>query len=158
MVCICLLAFSAGLAAATPSKHKAPIKKKTHTTTTVAKTTTTAAPQLPAPNDTEWISFGHDDQITKQVVSSAITNATVANLKQRWSFKLGGMIVAQPLYYNGIVYAASEAGDIVAINAQTGTQVWRKTTSTVATPSCGTWGISSTPVIDPTRNRIYVAS
>ncbi len=166
---VCLLAFTAGFAAATPPKH-APAKKKTTTTktttaktttaktTTKATTTTTAAPKLPAPNDSAWLSFGHDDQITKQVVSGSITNATVANLKQRWSFKLLGTIVAQPLYYNGTVYAASEGGDIVAINAQTGKQIWRKTTSTFTTATCGTWGVSSTPVIDTVRNRIYVAS
>jgi outer membrane protein assembly factor BamB len=162
----CLLAFPAGFAAATtsraPSKKKPVItQKKTTTaaakTTTTAVTTTTVAP-LPPANDASWLSFGHDDQITKQVVSSLITSSTVANLKPRWTFKLGGTIVAQPLYYNGTVYAASEAGDIVAVNAQTGKQIWRQTTSTVATPSCGTWGISSTPVIDTLRNRIYFAS
>ena len=157
---LCLLALPTGFAAAVPGTHTL-IIHVTRTTaapksTTPATATTTATPKLPAPNDTAWISFGHDDQITKQVVSGSITNATVGTLHQLWSFKLGGMIVAQPLYYNGIVYAASEAGDIVAVNAQTGKQVWRKTTSTFTSASCGTWGVSSTPVIDTTRNRIYV--
>jgi outer membrane protein assembly factor BamB len=158
----CLLAFSVGFAAAATPKHHS-VKKKKHPTTTTAKTTTkattttTAAVQLPAPNDTAWLSFGHDDQSTKQVISS-ITNATVASLRQHWSFKLAGTIIAQPLYYNGTVYAVSQGGDVVAINAVTGKQVWRKTTPTIATTACGTFGVSSTPVIDTARNRIYVAA
>jgi outer membrane protein assembly factor BamB len=159
LLLLCLLAFPAGFAAAVPGTHALSIHWSTTAkakTTTTAKTTTAAAPKLPAPNDTSWIAFGHDDQITKQVVSASITNATVANLKQKWSFPLGGRIVAQPLYYNGVVYAASEAGDIVAVNAQTGKLIWRKTTPVVTTTACGPWGISSTPVIDTNRNRIYV--
>ncbi len=135
-------------------------KATTAKTTTAAATTTAKSPTatpLPAPNDTAWLSFGNDDQSTKGVVSAAITAATVGNLHPRWTVKLAGQVVAQPLYYQGLVYVASEGGDLLAVNASTGAVVWKKTSSVVKTPSCGTWGISATPVIDIGRHRIYVA-
>ncbi len=155
-------------ATATKIKPKKPTTAKTTTaktttaktttgTTTTKATTTTSATPLPGPNDTAWLSFGNDDQSTKGVVSSTITAATVANLHARWTVKLAGQVVAQPLYYQGLVYVASEGGDFEAVNASTGAVVWKKTSSVVKTASCGSWGISSTPVIDIGRHRIYVA-
>jgi outer membrane protein assembly factor BamB len=114
----------------------------------------------PVANDRQWLEFGHDDQSTKQVVSRAITSKNVGRLRQRWSVSLDGVLVAEPLYFDGMVYAASEGGDIVAIDARSGTPVWKQTTpiSKELYPDCGNWGVSATPVIDPATNRIYVAA
>jgi len=159
LAAVSLLAFPAGIAVATaPAKHRTKRRPATTArTTTAARAAAAADPPLPAPDDTWWLSFGHDDQLTKEVVSGAITPATVAHLHVLWRVPLAGSLVAQPLYDDGVVYAASEGGDVVAVDARTGQQLWRQQTPVVKTSACGSWGISSTPAIDRFRNRIYVA-
>ena len=79
----------------------------------------------------------------------------------RWSYDLGGVVNAQPLYANGVVFAGSERGQFAALDAATGTPIWTRTLSTVDT-ICGDvpegiHGVSATPVLDPKRETIWVA-
>ena len=67
-------------AAAKQTTRKTTTAKKTATRKTTTAVTTTVA--LPAANDTSWLAYGHDNQITKQVVSDRITNATAPTLFQ----------------------------------------------------------------------------
>lgn len=43
----------------------------------------------------------------------------------RWRFEFGAPASAGPLLHRGVVYAASEAGDVVALDAATGDPRWR---------------------------------
>jgi polyvinyl alcohol dehydrogenase (cytochrome) len=75
---------------------------------------------------------------------------------------LDGEVYAQPLVYGPYVYAATENDTVYELNAATGGVVW---STHLATPEpysaapCGdispSIGVTSTPVIDPTTNRIY---
>ena len=75
---------------------------------------------------------------------------------------LDGEVYGQPLVYGSFVYVATENDTVYELDAATGAVVW---SSHLATPEpssaapCGdispSIGITSTPVIDPTTNRIY---
>lgn len=122
----------------------------------------------PAPakvgTDQEWLSYGHDDQLTEQVTSSKITATDVSRLTLRWKQPLGSWVVGSPLYVHeatgDILFLAAEDGTLTAYNPATGTTIWQQNLGIEATPdsSCGSYGISSTPVIDKKRGLIYAIS
>jgi outer membrane protein assembly factor BamB len=114
----------------------------------------------------EWLAYGRDAQLTNDVGSSSITVANAHNVKLWWSERLDGAVIASPLSARvrigarrrQVVFAATEAGSIYALSADTGAVLWQRTFPTTQTDACGTYGISSTGAIDVTRNLLYVAA
>jgi hypothetical protein len=78
-----------------------------------------------------------------------------------WKAALSGAIVASPLAARTtmqglVVFATTEGGNVYAIGDQ-GTVLWQKSIGTVsANGSCGTYGVSSTGVVDTARGVLYV--
>ena len=72
-------------------------------------------------------------------------------------------VYAEPLIYNGVVYAATLNDTVYALNQLDGSIIWSKH---VGTPQTSGWtcgnispaGILGTPVIDTAANRIYVVA
>ena len=120
-----------------------------------------AQPALAVENP-DWLSYGHDNQLTNAAPSSALTPKSAPRLVRTWISKLDGPVYASPLatVVDGreLVYAFTENGSVYALAASTGTIVWQRELGTVATADCGTWGITSTGVIDPDRKTLYVAN
>ncbi|HEX5449539.1 MAG TPA: PQQ-binding-like beta-propeller repeat protein [Gaiellaceae bacterium] len=117
----------------------------------------------------DWSRYGGDAQVTNDVSAAAakstgIDAKTAGNMQQRWQANLDGGLVASPLYLDALngmqplVYVATENGSVYALNASTGSVVWKRTFPTYETPDCGTYGISSTGVIDRSRGVLYVAA
>lgn len=106
-----------------------------------------------------WTTYRHD--AARSGIDPDSTNPLPPS--QSWQTPaLDGAVYAQPLAYGAYVYVATENDTIYALNATTGAVQWA---SHLATPEpssdapCGdispSIGITSTPVIDPTTNRIY---
>jgi outer membrane protein assembly factor BamB len=118
---------------------------------------------VPAPaHATDWTTFGFDNQRSGfNPAETALGPITARALSHRWSYDLGGVVNAQPLYASGVVFAGSERGRFAAIDALTGLPVWTRNVSTVDTICSdvpeGVHGVSATPVIDPERGTIWVA-
>jgi hypothetical protein len=112
-------------------------------------------------SDALWTSFGHDQQLTAFTDAPAFT-AQVKGFTLAWKAALSGAIVASPLAARTsaqglVVFAATEAGNVYAIGDQ-GTVLWQKSIGTVsANGNCGTYGVSSTGVVDTLRGVLYVA-
>jgi|RhiMetdeSRZDD1v2_1073273.scaffolds.fasta_scaffold09886_7 outer membrane protein assembly factor BamB len=106
-----------------------------------------------------WTSYGFDNQLTNGIQTRALTLGTVPKLRLDWSQALDGPILASPLSANvlgqQLVFAATEAGTVYAVDADTGTIVWQRSLGAVATPECGTWGITSTGAIDLDRQTLF---
>ena len=125
-----------------------------------------ALADVPAASGAEsWVSlgYGHDTQLTNRVPSTSITATTVSRLRLRWTARLDGSIVASPLSARvriqrrstQVVYAATDAGSVYALSAETGAAIWMRGFGSVTTPQCGTYGFSSTGTIDLDRRVLY---
>jgi len=79
--------------------------------------------------------------------------------------KLGGQIYGEPLALGNQVFVATESDAVVALSARDGSVLWSTTVGTAVPATalpCGnispTVGITSTPVIDDSRNEIFAVA
>lgn len=107
-----------------------------------------------------WTTYHHDDAHTGYDASTP----QLSSASTGWvSSTLDGQVYAEPLIFNGVVYAATLNNSVYALNQSTGAVIWSKN---VGAPQTGGWtcgnisptGILGTPVIDTTANRIYVVA
>lgn len=122
-------------------------------------------PAVAAAETSTWLRYGHDHQLTNDIDATAITPANVHRLRLWWTAQLDGGIVASPLSLRvrvagrtqQVVYAATEAGSVYALNADTGIVLWQRSFGATSTDACGPWGFSSTGTIDTKRGVLYEA-
>ncbi len=115
----------------------------------------------------DWTTYHYDNNRTGYTGSiPAISSPAVS-----WKGKVDGAVYAEPLYYNGYVFIATENDTLYALNANTGAIAWSShlgtpANSLVSPYACNghgpdikpTIGITGTPVIDPTSGTLYVAA
>jgi outer membrane protein assembly factor BamB len=123
----------------------------------------------------DWPRFGGDPQVTNDVSSVVAPDfraSAASRLQVRWTSKLDGPVIASPLYAGGVtvgqqvldvVYAATQAGSVYALDARDGTVLWQRplgtAVSTCDEAQAGTtasYGIASTGVVDRARGVLYV--
>ncbi|MEO7432534.1 MAG: PQQ-binding-like beta-propeller repeat protein [Dokdonella sp.] len=106
----------------------------------------------------DWMQFGYDAAHTgHNVAETAISLSNVAKLTRLYQVNLAANVDSAPVYRSNVVtpdgtrdllFALSENGRLMAIDAATGVQVWFKTTT-------GTQPTASSPAIDPGGNFVY---
>ncbi len=109
-----------------------------------------------------WTTYRHDMQRSGVDPDSGSPVAP----RQVWETpSLDGPIYASPLVYGSRVYVATENDSVYALDLASGAIVWRQHVATAVPSSrlpCGsidpTVGITSTPVIDPVTQRIFVVA
>jgi polyvinyl alcohol dehydrogenase (cytochrome) len=116
----------------------------------------------PAVARADWTTYRGDSG------RSGVDTSSVGSLPfaSAWtSPDLGGDIWGQPLVHDGLVIVATESNQIAALNESTGQVVWQASAGTPVPSSqlpCGdispTVGITSTPVIDPATDRVFVVA
>lgn len=94
----------------------------------------------PAPanlQEGEWTAYGNDRGGSRFSALAQITPANVGNLERVWSFHTGpapagskSSFQANPLKIGDKVYICTGANDVIAIDAESGKQVWRNRTRT----------------------------
>ncbi|HET6865408.1 MAG TPA: PQQ-binding-like beta-propeller repeat protein [Solirubrobacteraceae bacterium] len=117
---------------------------------------------VPTSARADWTTY-RGDQARTGVDTSSVGSLPFA---AAWtSPSLGGAIWGQPLVHNGLVVVATESDQVVALSEATGQVVWQASAGTPVPSSqlhCGdispTVGITSTPVIDPSTNRVFVVA
>ena len=109
---------------------------------------------------TDWTTYHHDNSRTGNAVIASVSSAKAAWVSQQ----LDGGIYAEPLAFAGDVFVATENDSVYALNAQTGSIVWRTNLGTPVSGGslpCGDIdpsGITGTPVIDASTGTIYVVA
>ncbi|HQS68643.1 MAG TPA: membrane-bound PQQ-dependent dehydrogenase, glucose/quinate/shikimate family [Novosphingobium sp.] len=94
----------------------------------------------PAPTSVqegEWTAYGNDRGGSRFSPLAQITPANVGNLERVWSFHTGpapagskSSFQANPLKIGDKVYICTGANDVIALDAESGKQVWRNRTRT----------------------------
>src|SRR5919108_2311701 len=116
-----------------------------------------------AAESTSWPAYGRDTQLTNNVTSTSITARSASRLRLQWTTQLDGAVVASPVSVRvsidgseeQVIYVTTEAGSVYALRSNGGYVLWHHSFDTVATDDCGTYGFSSTGVIDPKRGVLY---
>ncbi len=120
----------------------------------------------------DWGTYGLNNQRTGfDPAAGGLSPSTVKSIRLIWSTRLGAPIITQPLVASGValrhpqgrvdlLFAATERGRIVAIDAHTGRVTWSRQLGYQHVSFCGDlpnhdFGISGTPVIDRARRSIY---
>ena len=114
-----------------------------------------AAAAIPA-----WTTYRHD--AARSGMDPDSTSPVTPS--QAWqTTALDGEVYGQPLVYGSYVYVATENDSVYKLDAATGAVVWSEHLATPEPSSvapCGdispSIGVTSTPVIDPATDRIYV--
>jgi outer membrane protein assembly factor BamB len=134
------------------------------TTGGLAARSAVAAPNL-SPHSvvsSDWTTY--DQNLLRTGVDASGNSFTPATAV--WtSPSLDGQLYGQPLVFAGRVFAATENDTVYALAANTGQVLWSNHLATPVDGSnlpCGdinpTVGITSTPVIDPSRSEIFVVA
>ncbi|MBV9646256.1 MAG: PQQ-binding-like beta-propeller repeat protein [Candidatus Eremiobacteraeota bacterium] len=130
-----------------------------------------ARPLARTSSKTSWVRYGYDVERTNSNPSETTLNpSNVGNLKLKWSKKLNGATMTQPILVTNVlvsgksidvVYEGDEAGTLWALNAADGATVWTASLG-MQHNGCGQapngdFGVTSTPVVDVAAGRIYAA-
>ena len=113
-----------------------------------------------APSATDWPTYDHD--AGRSAAAAGVPSP--GTLRIAWRRSLDGAVYAQPLVISGLVVAATEGGSIYALNAQSGTVVWRRHIAAPVPLSdlpCGNidpLGITGTPVYDPASGLVFAVA
>jgi outer membrane protein assembly factor BamB len=122
----------------------------------------TAARGAVAIDPASWTSYGFDNQLSNAIASKSLTPRTVPGLRLGWSLQLDGAVFASPLAASvdgrRTLFAATEAGNVYAVDARDGQVAWQRNLGMVQTSECGQWGITSTGAIDLGRHLLYEIS
>jgi len=78
-----------------------------------------------------WKHSAGDADGTRYFASTRITPENVQNLEVAWVFRsgfsrLGDTVQSTPVFHDGLLYTVNVAGDVIAVDAATGTERWRK--------------------------------
>jgi outer membrane protein assembly factor BamB len=73
----------------------------------------------------QWPKFHYDLASTGfNPHETILSQSTVGALQSKWIFPAGGLVVSSPAVVGGVVYTADSEGDVYAIDAESGSQVW----------------------------------
>jgi outer membrane protein assembly factor BamB len=128
----------------------------------LAPTSAAAAPKAAIPGGGSWTTYHHDNAHSGYDPSAPAIGSV--NPTPGWTENtLDGEVYAEPLIYNGLVYAVTLNGTVYALDQASGAITWQKNLGAPVTGgwSCGNVpraGILGTPVIDATGGRIYAAT
>ena len=122
-----------------------------------ASSTSARPPATGAP--AEWLGY-HADQAR----TGAVDVPSPGSVGVAWRARLGGAVRGQLLVARGRIIAATETNRVVALDPGTGKVLWstslgRPLTDVGATAGCGNidpLGVTSTGVVDPATNTVYV--
>ena len=125
-----------------------------------------------APGD--WWAYGRDQLGSRYSPLTQITRANVTSLTVAWTFRTGEMddtrrpakFEATPLVIDGVMYFSTPFGQAIALNAESGKELWRYDAKSDRMENWGdftsrgvsTWVDARTPVTAACHRRIYLGT
>jgi glucose dehydrogenase len=113
----------------------------------------------------DWPQIGGDPGSSRYSTLKQITPQNVTKLKQAWTYDTGDAAggfrgwESTPIVVANIMYFSTEGKKVVALNGETGAQLWTVDLSTVGSKSSGAkYGVSYWPGDAKTAPRIVVAT
>jgi outer membrane protein assembly factor BamB len=108
-----------------------------------------------------WLTYHYD--LARSGFVSEPSSLSVTPSFDWKSQMLDGAIYAEPLAYDGMVFAATENNSVYALNVTSGSIIWHENLGAPVTSGlpCGDInpsGITGTPVIDPDTSTVYVVA
>ncbi|HEX8729834.1 MAG TPA: PQQ-binding-like beta-propeller repeat protein, partial [Ktedonobacterales bacterium] len=104
----------------------------------------------------DWPTYLHDVARTSASTETILTTSNVALLRSQWAYLTGGGIAASPTIVNGVAYVGSWDGYEYAINAATGTLIWKTFLGTTTAPNCQPPALGITSAATVTNGVVYV--
>jgi glucose dehydrogenase len=86
------------------------------------------ASRTPAQTTGDWPAIGKDAASTKYSPLKQITPANVSKLKRAWTYDtgdVGGADEVTPIVIGNVMYVGTVSQHVIALNAQTGKELWR---------------------------------
>src|SRR5688572_18431948 len=84
--------------------------------------------------DGDWRTINRDLAANRYSPLKQINTSNVSSLKEAWTARLGGGATSVPLVVNGVMYVSSGTR-VVALDGDTGTEIWAHTLQAVAAPA-----------------------
>ena len=84
--------------------------------------------------DGDWRTINRDLAANRYSPLRQINTSNVSSLKEAWTTRLGGGATSVPLVVNGVMYVSSGTR-VVALDGDTGTEIWAHTLQPVAAPA-----------------------
>ena len=113
----------------------------------------------------DWPQIGGDPGSTRYSTLKQITPANVSKLTKAWTYDTGDPAggfrgwESTPIVVNDIMYFSTEGKKVVALNGETGAEVWKVDLTTVGAKSAGSkYGVSYWPGDAKTAPRIVIAT
>ena len=72
----------------------------------------------------DWPMFGQDVTNSASPQQTSLTQGNVGRLQLKWTFTTGGDVSARAALVNGVLYFPDWAGNLYAVNANSGQTVW----------------------------------
>ena len=89
----------------------------------------------PAAYAADWPSFGADANNSASNAQTTINTGNIAGLHPQWTYTTGGDVSARAALAGGVLYFPDWGGNISAVNAQNGHQVWSHQLSDYGLPA-----------------------
>ncbi len=165
-----ILATGAGMAVGTYTAHVTVTATGVQGSPQIITVTLTVSPVVVQSQPGDWLTIDHDPARTGFTPDeTALTTSNVGTLNLAWSASLDGKVTAQPLFAGGItiggvsrdvVIAATALNTIYALDAATGSVLWKRNLGAQAA-NCvfpEGFGITGAPVIDRANLRVFTVS
>ena len=107
----------------------------------------------------QWTMFGQNLGNTANLSATAINPATVGSLKPKWTLTTSGDVSARAAVAQGIAYFPDWAGNLYAVQAATGTVLWKNDiASTYLDQQAGTVVSRTSPFLDTATETLYIGT
>jgi polyvinyl alcohol dehydrogenase (cytochrome) len=84
---------------------------------------------------TDWPSFGANADNTANNAQTTINIGNIGSLHPQWTYTTGGDVSARAALAQGVLYFPDWGGNVSAVDAQTGSQVWSHQLSDYGLPA-----------------------